>query len=108
MVCRAGVMSHSGFNGRCDDAKAAGWRGCGENVAFNRPPRLETTTPDTHQRWMDSTGHRENIMSSEFAVVGYGWCVPMHAAHALQAMSAHSSCRCPACVASHAPERNFA
>jgi hypothetical protein len=52
---------------------AHGFRACGENVAYNLPPRLDETVDDTHRRWMNSPGHRANIMSKGFDVVGYGF-----------------------------------
>lgn len=72
LVCRAGAISHNGFGGRC--AKAAN-KACGENVAYNRPPQMSETVADTHQRWMDSPGHRANIQNEGFDIVGYGWFV---------------------------------
>lgn len=70
--CAAGAISHNGFGGRC--AEAAN-RACGENVAYNRPPQMSETVADTHQRWMDSPGHRANIQNEGFDLVGYGWFV---------------------------------
>ena len=67
-------MGHAGFNGRCNEAKAAGWSACGENVAFNRPPQMDITAADTHTRWMNSAEHKSNILEAQFDVVGYGWC----------------------------------
>lgn len=70
--CRDREISHDGFSGRCSESQLTT---CGENVAFNRPPQLTTTVGNTHISWMDSPGHRDNILNSRFNVVGYGWYV---------------------------------
>ncbi|AHY47629.1 Uncharacterized protein with SCP/PR1 domains [Rubrobacter radiotolerans] len=49
--------------------KAAGynWRTYGENIGYN------TTTPrDMHRSWMNSSGHRSNILNRNFREVGIG------------------------------------
>lgn len=68
-------MSHDGFSSRCSTARGYGWGACGENVAFNLPPSLDKTVDDTHVRWMNSPGHRANIMNSGFKTVSYGFYV---------------------------------
>ena len=71
--CRASKMSHDGFDARCDRVFAEGFSRCAENVAYNWPPQLDTTTYDTHVDWMNSDGHRKNILNEELTDVGYGW-----------------------------------
>lgn len=73
LCCRANKMSHDGFSSRCSTGRGYGWRACGENVAYNLPPRMDETVDDTHRRWMNSSGHRANIMNKGFEVVGYGY-----------------------------------
>lgn len=68
-------MSHDGFNGRCDDLLQQGYAQCAENVAYNWPPQMATTTGDTHVGWMNSADHRANILKAELTEVGYGWYV---------------------------------
>ena len=69
-MCSDGYISHNGFSSRCDQAAMAT---CGENVAYNKPPQWDSTVQSTHTRWMNSSGHRENILSTNFNVVGYGY-----------------------------------
>lgn len=68
-------MSHDGFDDRCDDIFGRGFARCAENVAYNWPPKITTTTYDTHVGWMGSTGHRRNILKEGLTDVGYGWYV---------------------------------
>ena len=44
----------------------AGWSAAGENVAFGYDPR------DVTRAWLDSTGHRENILRTVFTHIGIG------------------------------------
>jgi uncharacterized protein YkwD len=71
--CARSKMSHDNFNQNCAAAQEAGFSACGENVAWNSPHQLSTTTADTHQRWMESSGHRANIMNPKYTNVGYGY-----------------------------------
>ena len=71
-TCRNGRISHDGFKSRC---ASTGYAACGENVAYNSPPQLDSTVGDTHVRWMNSDGHRKNILSTGFTRVGYGYYV---------------------------------
>ena len=72
-------MSHTGANGSSpfDRMRAEGYRYsyAGENVAYGY------STPEAvFNGWMNSTGHRRNILNVNFTEVGYGlagtyWCV---------------------------------
>eukprot|EP00892_Ulva_mutabilis_P004623 jgi/Ulvmu1/2532/UM138_0037.1 len=68
-------ISHDGMNGRCEEIYDQGFNACAENVAYNWPPKLDTTTYDTHVDWMNSPGHRKNILKEDLTHVGYGWYV---------------------------------
>lgn len=87
-------MGHDGYEGRCEEAKAVGFSACGENVAYNFPPQMDTTTANTHDRWMNSADHRSNILQTDFDVVGYAWCaLNIHAVHALWFCFSLVACR---------------
>lgn len=43
------------------------YRGAGENIAFNY-----IDGPDAHEGWMNSIGHRENVLRSDFSHLGIG------------------------------------
>lgn len=47
----------------------AGWRSAGENVGYAWSPK------QLHDAWMNSAGHRANILSSDFNSVGLGFVV---------------------------------
>lgn len=52
---------------RMDEAGVTGWSGAGENIAYGYP------TPEAVQEgWMNSPGHRANILSDGFSHVGVG------------------------------------
>eukprot|EP00892_Ulva_mutabilis_P004585 jgi/Ulvmu1/2499/UM138_0003.1 len=73
--CADKRISHDGMNGRCEEIYDQGFNACAENVAYNWPPKLDTTTYDTHVDWMNSPGHRKNILKEDLTHVGYGWYV---------------------------------
>jgi uncharacterized protein YkwD len=66
------IFSHTGSDGSqmIDRARAAGYlySFLGENIAAgNATPAL------TIQQWMNSPGHRSNILKGEFSEVGFGY-----------------------------------
>lgn len=53
----------------------AGWSAAGENVAWMGETRLvsaDDVAGPVHQGWMDSPGHRENLLSPEYTHIGVG------------------------------------
>jgi uncharacterized protein YkwD len=44
------------------------WRSFGENIAYGAPDAAATM-----RNWMNSPGHRQNIMSREFTEIGVGY-----------------------------------
>lgn len=69
---RNGYFSHTGLNGSSmvDRAKATGYRyaALGENLAAGR-----ATPEGTIRQWMNSAGHRANILSNKFTEIGFGY-----------------------------------
>ncbi|OQR84365.1 hypothetical protein ACHHYP_13474 [Achlya hypogyna] len=62
---RAGKISHDGFSGRC---KQAGNNGaCAENTLYNYDGNAQGMTT----QWMNSAGHRANILNSAYNNVGF-------------------------------------
>jgi len=65
-------FSHTGLNGSkpSDRAKAAGYNYSyvGENIAAGN-----TSPADVIQGWMNSQGHRENILNSNYTEIGFGY-----------------------------------
>ena len=71
-MCEHGYMSHVDHQGRTfvDRVDDVGYdfRAIGENVAMGqRAPR------EVHENWMNSSSHRDNIMSEEFTHIGVGY-----------------------------------
>lgn len=62
-------MQHSSSGWR-DARLPAGWLMNGENVAMGY-----TTPEGATDGWMQSAGHRENILRTSYTHVGTGWCV---------------------------------
>jgi uncharacterized protein YkwD len=64
-------FSHTSRNGdqMADRVDAAGypWRGLGENIA-----KGQTTPASVMQAWMNSSGHRANILNCSFRNIGVG------------------------------------
>lgn len=46
--------------------------GIGENIAFNKGYEIEGTAKRLVKQWMNSPGHRENILRKEFTQLGVG------------------------------------
>ena len=66
------------FSHYCPDGKGAGdritgaeytWKGCAENIAAGNKTAAETVT-----QWMNSEGHRRNILNRELTQIGVGVC----------------------------------
>lgn len=68
----SGIVSfgHTGFSGRCSDARAAlgGGNLCAENVAAG-----QKTPEAAFNSWMSSSGHRANIEKSRVTHTGFGY-----------------------------------
>ena len=66
---RRDTMSHAGSNGSNAGQRIAfmgfRWSSWGENVAAGQP-----TSGDVMDAWMNSPGHRANILSPSFTVIG--------------------------------------
>jgi uncharacterized protein YkwD len=64
-------FSHTSLNGDtlADRAEAAGFTGgmLGENIAAG-----QRTPEDVMAAWMDSAGHRANILNCDYTVIGVG------------------------------------
>ncbi len=64
-------MSHTGSNGSSFDerVRAAGYpRPAAENVAFG-----QSSADIVVAAWMDSEGHRRNILNCEYTAIGVGF-----------------------------------
>ena len=65
-------FSHTGLNGSkpSDRAKATGYNYSyvGENIAAGH-----STPAETIKQWMNSQGHRENILNSNYREIGFGY-----------------------------------
>jgi hypothetical protein len=65
-------FSHTGLNGSqpWDRAEAAGYNYSyvGENIAAGR-----STPAETINQWMNSQGHRENILNNNYTEIGFGY-----------------------------------
>jgi uncharacterized protein YkwD len=63
-------MGHFGFSERCD---AFNGMACAENVAYNWEKDDAATVSKVHDQWMTSSGHRANIMNTNYNKVGYAY-----------------------------------
>ena len=72
-MARHDELAHN-LNGRtaADRVKAAGfeYRAVGENIAWNQP-----TPKAAVDDWMNSRGHRRNLLGEEFTHIGVGMAV---------------------------------
>ena len=70
-------FSHTGLNSSrpSERAEAAGYNYSyvGENISAGR-----TTPSETINGWMNSTGHRENILNSNYTEIGFGYAYSDH------------------------------
>lgn len=79
-LCSRQSMDHEGFKdendqcdgGRCRQILDSGYSGTAENVLVNTQD-LDIFVSFSHNEWMNSSGHRKNIMKPEFTAVGYGF-----------------------------------
>lgn len=71
-MCDQGYFSHDSADGRSFTdritAQGATYRAAGENIAQG-----QRTPSDVHASWMNSEGHRANILSSRFRRIGIGY-----------------------------------
>ena len=71
-MARQGKMEHI-LDGKkpSDRGRAAGYKfmRIGENIAMGEP---EVPLPDLMKAWMDSKGHRANILHTEYTEIGIG------------------------------------
>ena len=71
-MARNGYFSHTGQNGSsmADRAKATGYKYSylGENIAAGK-----STAEGTIRQWMNSPGHRANILNRSFTEIGFGY-----------------------------------
>ena len=67
-ISRDDWFSHQRPDGTmCFTAVTVGYMTCGENIAYGT-----RTASATVAAWMDSPGHRANILSDEFTQAGFG------------------------------------
>lgn len=62
-LAQQGYLSHSNLS----DGAPAGWQRLGENVGYG------PTIASVHQGYMNSSGHRANILDSRFNFIGVGY-----------------------------------
>lgn len=67
-MAATGAMSHNPYTGV---QIPAGWTAWGENVGYTKP----ADAAGLHSAFMNSAGHRANIMNSQFTHLGIGWLV---------------------------------
>ncbi|AWV88293.1 CAP domain-containing protein [Bradymonas sediminis] len=71
-MCDLDYFSHTSADGRTlkERVNAANvqWRMIGENIAYG-----QSNAAEVHQAWMDSPGHRENILTEGFGRLGVGY-----------------------------------
>ncbi|OQS02358.1 hypothetical protein THRCLA_21440, partial [Thraustotheca clavata] len=63
---KVGNINHDGFQDRCRAAGNSG--GCGENTLYDYEGNAQKMTTS----WMNSSGHRANILNSAYNHVGFG------------------------------------
>ncbi len=70
-MCDQGYFSHTSRDGRSFtdrlDAQGVSYRTAGENIAWG-----QQTPEDVHRAWMGSSGHRANILGSQYGRIGIG------------------------------------
>ena len=70
-MCDQGYFSHTSRDGRSFtdrlDAQGVSYRTAGENIAWG-----QRTPDDVHRAWMGSSGHRANILGSQYGRIGIG------------------------------------
>ncbi len=90
--CRTGRLSHTGSDGSSfsERARAQGAVFCagGENVAGG-----QRTAQDAMNSWMNSSGHRRNILSSQYRRIGVGYVSCGGRPYWTQVFADNGSCR---------------
>jgi uncharacterized protein YkwD len=70
-MCTRGYFDHTGLDGRdpFDRLRDGGVRfsSAGENIAWGQGSAAEV-----HDAWMNSAGHRRNILAGDYARIGVG------------------------------------
>lgn len=71
-MCDHDYFSHDSIDGRdlSDRVNAAGvqWNSIGENIAYG-----QSNAAEVHEAWMNSPGHRANILTEGFGRIGIGY-----------------------------------
>ncbi|TVP68982.1 MAG: CAP domain-containing protein [Leptolyngbya sp. LCM1.Bin17] len=71
-MASTGRLSHTGSDGSTMrsriDATDYRWRAIGENVAMGQP-----TAAAVLESWLNSPGHRQNLLNPTFTELGLGW-----------------------------------
>jgi len=71
-MCDHDYFSHDSIDGRdlSDRVNAAGvqWNSIGENIAYG-----QSNAAAVHEAWMNSPGHRANILTAGFGRIGIGY-----------------------------------
>jgi len=71
-MCDQGYFSHTSRDGRSPfqrmEDEGVSYRTAGENIAMG-----QRTPADVHRAWMNSSGHRRNILNSSFGRIGVGY-----------------------------------
>jgi uncharacterized protein YkwD len=62
----SGLAHNPDLSGDLQRAGVSGWRTCGENVGYSR------SVDEVHSMFMNSSGHRQNILNPAFSQVGIG------------------------------------
>lgn len=67
-ISRKNCFSHTRPDGTmCSTAVTVNYMTCGENIAYGTRSASATVTA-----WMNSPGHKENILSEDFTEAGFG------------------------------------
>lgn len=67
------------------------WRGYGENIAYNSKKTIATSVEATHMIWMNSPGHRSNILNKDFIHMGLGYKINSRGHHHFTQMFGRST-----------------
>lgn len=97
-IAAAGVLSH---NGNLRNEVPAGWESIGENVGY------ASTDGALHTAWMNSTGHRANILSSSYTNIGIGRVVAGGRVYAVQVFARYVGANARAGTVTGGPTGNL-
>lgn len=71
-MCDQGYFSHTSRDGRSPfqrmEDEGVSYRTAGENIAMG-----QRTPADVHRAWMNSSGHRRNIVNTSYGRIGVGY-----------------------------------